>query len=280
MKPYQRSLRKDLTGKKFGMLTVLSLNGRDKGGRAMWLCKCECGEHVVSDGYNLQSGHTASCGCMKYTAQYGKNIIGVKFGRATALRQFTEDGYTKIECICECGNKFISHRSSLVTGNTGSCGCLSREILLNRATTHGMSNARIYGIWSDMRSRCNLSTNYNYFRYGGRGISVCRDWEGDLGFEHFNEWAINNGYTEDLTIDRIDNDGPYSPGNCRWTDMETQCNNRRNSRYLEYNGRTMTLAQWAKELGLNYARVYSRIFIFGWDVKRAFEHKFLPPSVV
>lgn len=278
MKPYKRSLRKDLTGKKFGMLSVISLNGRDKGGRALWLCQCDCGDFVVVEGHNLQSGHSSSCGCKKYTEKYGKDIIGVKFGRATTLRQFRENGYTKIECICDCGNKFITNRPSLVCGNTNSCGCLQKEMLLKSSITHGMSGTRIHGIWNDMKSRCNLTTNQNYHRYGGRGIKVCSEWSGLNGFENFYEWSINNGYRDIFSIDRIDNNGAYSPDNCRWSDMITQCNNRRNSKFLEYKGQTKTLSQWVRELNLKYPRTYHRIFILGWSVKDAFEDGFYHAS--
>lgn len=273
-----RSLRKDLTGKKFGMLTVISLNGRDKGGRALWLCKCACGESIVADGYNLQSGHTSSCGCLKYTEKYGKNIIGKRFGRLIAIRQFVNNKYTMVECICDCGNKTFVHRSSLVVGTTSSCGCYQKEVLLKASTTHGMSGTRIHSIWSDMRSRCNLITNQNYYRYGGRGIKVHEEWEGESGFNHFYEWSMKNGYTDKLTIDRIDNNSSYCPDNCRWTDMETQCNNRRNSRFLEYNGEIKTLAQWVKYLNLKYSRTYNRIYELGWTVKEAFEEPFYHAS--
>ena len=273
-----RKLRKDLTGKKFGMLTVISLHGRDNGGRALWLCKCDCGESVIAEGHNLQCGHTSSCGCFKYTERYGKNIIGLRFGRLIAIRQFINNKHTMVECQCDCGNKTFVHRSSLVTGDTSSCGCYQKEVLLKASTTHGMSGTRIHGIWSDMRSRCNLITNQNYYRYGGRGIKVYGEWEGEYGFEHFYEGSMKNGYTDKLTIDRIDNNGAYSPENCRWTDMETQCNNRRNSRFLEYNGEVKTLAQWVKCLNLKYARTYNRIYGLGWTVKEAFEEPFYHAS--
>ena len=266
--------RNDLVGKTFGSLRVVSFSHKDKGSRTHWLCECECGKTTTVEAYNLKSGHTTSCGCKKYTEKYGKDIIGVKFGRATALRQFVEGDYTKVECLCVCGNKFITHRCSLVGGHTNSCGCLQKEVLLKTSITHGMSGTRIYEIWSDMRSRCNLTTNQNYYRYGGRGIKVCSEWDGLNGFANFYEWAMQNGYKDILSIDRIDNNGGYSPENCRWSDMMTQCNNRRNSKFLEYNGQTKTLAQWVRELNLNYTRTYHRVFILGWSVKSAFEDGF------
>lgn len=266
-----RKLRKDLTGKKFGMLTVILLHGRDNGGRALWLCKCDCGDSAIVEGHNLQCGHSASCGCVRYTEKYGKNIIGKRFGRAIALRQFREEGYTKVECLCDCGNKFITHRLSLVDENTVSCGCYHKERIIEASFKHGLTDTRIHGIWCDMRSRCNLKTNHNYHGYGGRGIKVCDSWEGENGFKCFYEWSMRNGYTDKLTIDRIDNNGMYSPDNCRWTDMKTQCNNTRRNVLVEYKGKTKTIGQWAVELNLKYSRIYSRIAKLGWSAVDAFE---------
>ena len=134
-----------------------------------------------------------------------------------------------------------------------------------------VTDTRIHGIWCDMRSRCNLKTNHNYHGYGGRGIKVCDSWEGENGFKCFYEWSMRNGYTDKLTIDRIDNNGMYSPDNCRWTDMKTQCNNTRRNVFVEYKGKTKTIGQWAVELNLKYSRIYNRIAKLGWSAVDAFE---------
>lgn len=271
MKPYQRSLRKDLTGKKFGMLTVLSLNGRDKGGRAMWLCKCECGEQVVSEGYNLQSGHTASCGCVRFTEKYGRDIIGVKSGRATVLRQYTDErNHVMVECQCDCGKIFSTHRMSFVRDTTQSCGCYQRDRSIEGSFKHGMTGTRMHGIWSGLKSRCILTTNHSYKNYGGRGITVCDEWLCEDGFNKFYEWSMANGYNDNLTIDRIDNSIGYTPDNCRWVDMTIQCNNTRRNIHIEYRGETKTMAKWARLLGLNYSKVYRRIYKLGWSADDAF----------
>ncbi len=271
MKPYKRSLRKDLTGKKFGMLSVISLNGRDKGGRALWLCQCDCGDFVVVEGHNLQSGHSTSCGCTRFTEKYGKDIIGKRFGRLVALNQYRKDGYTMVDCKCDCGNDFTTYRMSLVADSTLSCGCYHRDRTIELFTRHGMTGTRIHDIWAGMRSRCNLVTNSTYKDYGGRGIKVSEKWEGEHGFENFYKWSTDNGYADDLQIDRIDNNGNYSPENCRWTDRITQTNNTRRNIFFEYKGERKTMAQWARFLNIDYNKAYRRIHQLKWSVDKAFE---------
>lgn len=130
-------------------------------------------------------------------------------------------------CKCACGNEISVDVNNLRTGHTKSCGCISVKIpngmkhgYLRNGTKH-----RLYVIWTNMKRRCKSETNPDYKNYGGRGISVCDEWENN--FSSFAEWALNNGYSDQLTIDRIDNDGDYSPQNCRWTTMLIQRHNQR-----------------------------------------------------
>ena len=132
--------------------------------------------------------------------------------------------------------------------------------------THGKSKTRIYNTWQNMKKRCNSPTNKFYYRYGGRGITYCSEWE---NFEPFYEWAMNNGYQENLTIDRIDVDGNYCPENCRWATKKEQNNNTRRNRLLTYMGRTQNLGQWCEELGLSRRRVTYRLNC-GLTVEEAF----------
>ncbi len=121
---------------------------------------------------------------------------------------------------------------------------------------HGGNNTRLFFTWKSMLDRCRRPKNKQYKDYGGRGITVCSEWE---DFTVFREWALNNGYTDSLTIDRIDNDKGYCPSNCRWANKYTQSNNKSNNRKITYRGETKTLAQWCKELNLNYGTVSSRL---------------------
>lgn len=154
----------DITGQKFGKLTVLGVHHLGKRNTRYWLCKCECGKETVQISVNLKSGRTKSCGCQRY-----------------------------IE-------------------------------LSERNKKHGMSGTRIYRIWRGMISRCKYKTATGYENYGARGISVCKEWE---DFERFYLWALENGYSDELTIERKNVDGNYEPGNCEWITWEMQASNKR-----------------------------------------------------
>jgi hypothetical protein len=129
------------------------------------------------------------------------------------------------------------------------------------------SHHRLYMIWFDMKRRCYQPKNKRYDRYGGRGIKVCDEWLRD--FQSFFDWSLTHGYQDDLTIDRLDKDGDYSPENCRWADLVTQANNRANNHYITYQGETKTMMEWSKELNINYSTLRRRINA-GWDVEKAF----------
>lgn len=135
--------------------------------------------------------------------------------------------------------------------------------------THGQRHTRIYSIYHDMKRRCYNPNRKNYKNYGAKGISVCNEWRDD--FVSFYEWAIKNGYTDKLTIDRIDNNGNYCPENCRWVDRKIQNNNKSNNHLVTYNGKTQTLKKWSEELGLDYSALLARINKYKWGIKRTLE---------
>lgn len=154
------------------------------------------------------------------------------------------------KCICSCGNECLASSQSLLSGGKQSCGCLNKEILASGdcRRKHGKAGTRIYKIWASMKDRCKNPNNAKFDRYGGRGIDICAGWE---TFEIFYNWAIQNGYEENLTIDRIDNDGNYEPDNCRWVDMVVQANNKSNNHLLTIGGETHTISEWSRITGLN-----------------------------
>ncbi len=141
------------------------------------------------------------------------------FGKLTVLnRAGVKNGYRCWECLCSCGKKVIVRSGSLRCGDTKSCGCFQRERARAVKTTHGLygghgSPTRIYRIWLGIRRRCNNSNYRDYRYYGGKGIGVAKAWD---DFSLFHEWATNNGYTDNLTIDRINPKGNYTPQNCHW----------------------------------------------------------------
>lgn len=227
-----------LVGQKFGRLTVIA-DGPSKNGRSTSICVCDCGklDVVVSNKY-LRNGDTKSCGCLvkdRAKELQSKDFAGKVFGRLTVLERVgtKKDGHSVWKCRCSCGSIVEVASNALTTGNTQSCGCLKKEqtSLVGQRTgllnvekaqvaakianiTHGESKTRLYRIWQMMHQRCeNPHQGTGYQHYGAKGISVCRGWS---TYEPFRDWALQNGYRDDLTIDRkLVSDG-YNPDNCRW----------------------------------------------------------------
>lgn len=156
-----------------------------------------------------------------------KDLTGMKFNRLTAIEPAGKDKYGKYlwRCKCDCGNEVITLGRGLINGHCKSCGCMKSICKKEIGTARGLSHTRIYGIWVGMIRRCSNPNYISYKYYGGKGISVCPDWQGEQGFFNFLGWAIENGYREYLTIDRIDGEKDYCPNNCRWADYSTQRRN-------------------------------------------------------
>lgn len=154
------------------------------------------------------------------------DLTGLRFGRLEVLEMVGKDKYgiTQWECACECGNTTTASISNLRNGNTTSCGCYARQRKREANTTHGETGTRLHRIWKAMHTRCNNPKFFAYSAYGGRGIKVCAEWD---DFNAFKDWAMSHGYSNELTIDRINNDKGYSPDNCRWATMAEQNKNKR-----------------------------------------------------
>lgn len=194
------------------------------------------------------------------------DLIGQNFGKLTVIERADNSNTGKAQwlCKCECGNQKVILGRSLRKGATKSCGCIYFESNKGRNKTHGQTNTRLHRIWGSMRQRCNNPNAQGFEIYGGRGIKVCDEWNNS--FEAFRDWALSNGYSDKLTIDRIDANGNYCPENCRWDTMKTQQNNRRNNRKIIYEGKEYTLSKLAEKLNLSSPTLHWRIH-HNWDEK-------------
>lgn len=202
------------------------------------------------------------------------NLLGQKFNKLTVLELYSTEKETIWKCKCDCGNITFVSASHLKDGHTKSCGCQKNGFKGkdNPSYKHGLRHSRIYGIWVNMKTRCLNSNNDSYKSYGARGIKICDKWlDKENGFINFYNWAINNGYKDNLTIDRIDVNGNYEPSNCRWVGWETQQNNRRTNFVIEYNGIKHTLQEWSRILPIKIESSLLRYRILnGWAVEKAF----------
>ena len=192
------------------------------------------------------------------------DMTGRRFGTLVVLKRGeNRKGAVMWECKCDCGNTSRVSTGDLQSGHTRSCGCRKVDFCRKRATKHNGSNSSLYVTWVDMKRRCHKETDPAYKNYGQRGISVCEEWLDS--FVSFRNWANDNGYRTDLTLERINNNGGYCPDNCKWVTMKEQSNNRRNNINIAFNGQTKTLKQWSESIGLSYNTLWQR-WKAGWDV--------------
>lgn len=196
-----------------------------------------------------------------------ENLVGQRFGRLVVLEDtkimVPNRTQTYQKCLCDCGNIIVVPKSYLKSKHTRSCGCWVKEM----HTTHGLSQSRIYKVYSGMKKRCYDKNHKLYNRYGGRGIKICDEWLND--FMAFYNWSMANGYQDDLTIDRIDNNKGYSPDNCRWVTMLEQAQNTSKNVNITYKGKTQTISAWSRETGIPQNTI-SRRFKFFDDLEIVF----------
>lgn len=202
------------------------------------------------------------------------DITGQKFGRLTVIERYdVSNRSVRWLCVCECGNKTKVTGYALRSGHSNSCGCLSREMSVTRKKKHGQSKCNSWGetgaykSWCSMLQRCVNTKNPYYSNYGARGITVCNDWR---DFQNF--YRDMGPRPIGSSIDRIDGNGNYEPGNCRWADRVTQQNNTRRNRLIECHGKTQSIAIWAREIGVSYECLLARI-ARGWSVEEALSRK-------
>lgn len=209
-----------------------------------------------------------------------QDLTGNRYGKLVVIERAknTKDGKAAWICKCDCTGKMVAVRAAnLKSGSTRSCGCLmkeSRKIVSEKLSgnkspryKHGLSRSRINMIYREMKRRCFSEKLPAFEHYGKRGIVVCDEWLGENGFGNFYKWSMENGYNENLTLDRIDVNGNYEPNNCRWTTMEKQQNNRTNNVRISYNGEEHTLSEWAGIIGITKCAIYHR-YERGWDIEK------------
>ena len=282
------SARKDLTGQRFGYLTVLECTERREerpcGKKAgyIWKCQCDCGNVIEVEISRLTGGYIQSCGCKHYELVSSKNrksdLVGKKFGKLTVIKWLpTNERDPKYKnypylCLCECGNYIQAKANALTSGNKVSCGCYHDEYshstkIIHR--THNSSYTRLYHVWQAMKDRCTNPNSTSHKNYYDKGVRVCDEW---FDFEVFKEWALDNGYDENApqgkcTIERLDGNKGYSPDNCIWADAKVQRRNTSRTVFYEYNGEKHIITDWAKILNVRYNTLYYAVYEKGMTIE-------------
>lgn len=187
------------------------------------------------------------------------DLSGQKYGYWTVL-EIAENNHGVIKwlCRCDCGKIATIRTGNLRSGASKSCGCHQYDHLRNRKRNYpqDVRIKRLENIWNNMKKRCMDRNNINYKNYGGRNIKICDEWKDYVSFAR---WALNNGYADKLTIERINNEGNYEPSNCKWITKQEQHNNRRNSKFETLDGITKTVAEWAREYNIHPSTLYRRL---------------------
>ena len=201
-----------------------------------------------------------------------KDLTGQRFERLLVLKRAENIGRkTAWLCQCDCGNEKAVPYWNLASGQTISFGCYAKEVSAKNAKrTHEQSYSRLYTIWIGMKQRCYYEKHKHFKHYGGRGIVVCDEWKND--FQTFYDWAITNGYADNLTIDRKDANGNYEPSNCRWATMKAQGNNKRSNHSLELNGEIHSISEWSRITGIPNSTIYNRLKA-GWTIDKILSKK-------
>lgn len=186
------------------------------------------------------------------------DLTGQRFGKLVVIDRAESRGkQTMWNCLCDCGNKTVAFGGHLKDGHTKSCGCQRKNACGNNFRTHGMSDTHLYYIWYDMKVRCYYRQNNNYHNYGGRGITVCDEWLNS--FEAFRDWALQNGYQDGLSIERIDVNGNYCPANCCFITMAKQALNKRDNHLVDYYGELLPISEAARRSGIDPHTISKRI---------------------
>lgn len=245
--------KNDLTGQRFGALTVIEFSYRQNNRNNYWKCQCDCGKTKIQREYVLKTNPTpCSCTKTKKVKVPRKDLTGQRFNTLTVIEfSYYKYGHNHWKCQCDCGKTTIARAHSLLQGIKINCGCL-------KIKPPRQGEKRIRGILSDMKRRCSPNApKKNLKLYFERGIRVCDEWCND--FTKFKDWALSNGYQDHLSIDRIDRNKNYTPENCRWATNEEQQNNKITNVFITFKEKTQTIAQWAREYNITDGALRGRI---------------------
>lgn len=258
--------RRDLTGMKFGHLTVIArvddiYSGKKDDERAvMWAVKCDCGLGMFEVWEeDLLTGRITQCNCCREKETRCIDETGHIYGKLVVMGRDTSchsKEHAKWICRCTKCGKISSISGERLRSGIETCGCDA----LPPNTTHGLSGTGMYVTYNCMHRRCEDKKHKDYPVYSKKGIKVCPEWHKSNkdGLKNFCNWAIENGYDDSLTIDRKDNDGDYEPGNCKFSNSIEQANNKSTNVRIEYNGETHTLAEWSRITGIPYETIRTR----------------------
>ena len=238
-----------LEGKTLNNIQVLSKNTDVNKNGCFFNVKClKCGKIYLKTAYSLLEDMNYSCGCVCY----GEDLTNKKYGSLTVIRYLktTSHGEKMWECKCDCGEYSYNTSNQLTKGYVTRCKKCSYKITGQKNSKPPKFSERLRECYVNMKTRVTNAKQDIHNRYINRNISMCKEWLDD--YYAFEKWALENGYQENLTIDRIDNNGNYCPENCRWVDRKVQANNRRTNVILEYNGEKNTMAYWSEKLNIPY----------------------------
>lgn len=263
---YVKDNRPDLTGKRYGHLTVIARSDdkyygtKQENQSVMWVVRCDCGMGIFEIcEEDLISGRVTQCQYCVEKPSKGINEIGNVYGSLIVMsRDYSaNDEHAVYVCKCaKCGRTISVRGSRLREGKVTSCGCDA----VPNGTTHGLSKTRIYETWRGMHNRCEDVNHKDYPLYSKKGITVCQEWNrsNKNGLINFYNWAVDNGYEDSLTIDRKNNDLGYEPGNCQFVNDIAQANNKSTNVRIEHNGENHTMAEWSRITGIPYSTISSR----------------------
>lgn len=265
----------DRTGKTYGKLTVIKSAGfSQKHQRTMWECRCDCGNTKVIQGKLLQNGTTKSCGCLAKVPRKRVDLTGKRFGLYTVIK-FADNGtpekrVSRFLCRCDCGTEKILQGGQIQ--KVYSCGCATNQIISEKNSTHGEASVskrtKEYRTWKSIKDRCYLQSCKSYRIYGARGIKMSESWI--ASYEVFLN-DVGRAPFPYSSIERINNDGDYEPGNCEWSTPKLQARNRSTNVFLTHNGKTQCALDWSIETGIPHWSIGRRAKE-GWSIQKMIDH--------